>query len=134
MKHSVLLFFLAAFLLSGCANRMVTGLGLSAAGGVLGNQLSDGDPTITALGAGAGFLANEIISGQSEKKTVAAFQNGYDQGRSDAAKQQYWIMVNQQKAGELPEEDLTLYEIPLPEQKIDGVILEPTTRILPIQE
>ena len=134
MKKIFLLSLLAAFLVSGCANRMVTGLGLSAAGGVLGNQLSDGDPTVTAIGAGAGFLANEILNGQSEKKTLAAFQSGYDHGRSDAVKQQYWMMVNQQKAGEQTEEDLTLYEIPLPEQKIDGVILEPTTRILPIQE
>lgn len=120
--------------MAGCANKTVTGLGLTAAGGFVGNQLSGGDPTITAIGAGAGFLANEVLSGQAKKESMTAYQAGYDKGRSDSAKQQYWIMVNQQKAGDQPDQDVTLYEIPLPEQVIDGVTLEPTTRVLPIQE
>ena len=45
-------------------------------------------------------------------------------------------MVNQQKATEGHEFDdhISLYEIPVPEQQIDGVILKPTTKILRIQE
>ena len=45
-------------------------------------------------------------------------------------------MVNQQKAeeGKSLDENISLFEIPVPEQRIDGVILKPTTKILRIEE
>ena len=50
-------------------------------------------------------------------------------------KQQYWVMVNQQKATEGQEkEHFSLYDIPVPEQQIDGVILKPTVKTLRIEE
>jgi hypothetical protein len=71
----------------------------------------------------------------SSKEAQEAYINGYDKGRSDAVKQQYWLYVNQQKAqaNEL-DGNIRLYEIPIPEQTIDGVILEPTTKYLRIEE
>jgi len=51
-------------------------------------------------------------------------------------KQQYWVMINQQKAAEGHEfdEPISLFDIPVPEQQIDGVILKPTTKTLRIEE
>ena len=62
-------------------------------------------------------------------------KSGYNLGRSDAVKQQYWILVNQQKEKtEQNQENVRYYEIPVPEQTIDGTILNPTTKLLRIEE
>jgi hypothetical protein len=50
-------------------------------------------------------------------------------------KQQYWILVNQQKEkSEQNQENVRYYDIPVPEQTIDGTILNPTTKLLRIEE
>ena len=44
-------------------------------------------------------------------------------------------MVNHQKAaGQNGEDNVNFYEIPFPEQKVDGVLLNPTTKVLRIGE
>ncbi len=123
--------------LVGCAGttRIVTDTGLAALGGAAGNRLSDGNPLVTAAGAGAGVLLGETLNYANQNAANKARVEGYNKGRSDAVKQQYWVQVNQQKAAEgRTDERTTLFEIPLPEQEIDGAILQPTSRVLPIHE
>jgi hypothetical protein len=125
-----------SFLLIGCSTtRPIGAAALGAGGAVLAHELSDGDPGLTAAGAAGGVLLSEGLHYASKKQSDRAFINGYEKGRSDAVKQQYWILVNQQKPkqGEA-ENNVRYYEIPVPEQKIDGVILKPTTKYLRIEE
>jgi hypothetical protein len=125
----------AAFLLAGCAAvRPVSDMAAGAGGGALAADLSHGDPAMTAAGAAGGVLVSEGIQYVARKQAGKSYTTGYEKGRSDAAKQQYWILVNQQKTKSHPECSVRLYEIPIPEQKIDGVVLEPTTKYLRIGE
>jgi hypothetical protein len=126
--------FLVPILLCGCAaTRPVSDVAMGAGGGALGDYLSNGDPAITAAGAAGGVIVSEGLHYAAKKQSDKAYLNGYEKGRSDAVKQQYWMMVNQQKA---KPDDLGVryYEIQIPEQKIDGVVLEPTTRYLRIDD
>lgn len=134
MKHRYLIsIFLTPLLLTGCAAvRPVTDMAAGASGGVIANQLSHGDPGITAAGAAGGVLLSEggfYLAGKAEQN---AYATGYEKGRSDAVKQQYWILIHQQQQNSAPE-NISLYAIPVPEQNIDGVILNPTTKYLRIQ-
>jgi hypothetical protein len=133
-----LVILLTGFLLfaSGCAaTRPISDVAMGAGGAVLAHELSDGNPAITAAGAAGGVLLSEGLHYASKKQSERAYLNGYEKGRSDAVKQQYWILVNQQKSKGLEAEgSVRLYEIPLPEQRIDGVILKPTTKYLRIEE
>lgn len=116
-------------------NRIVTsGIG-GAAGAALASEISDGNPAWTAAGAVGGIAAGEILNHAAEKKTVKAFGDGYDQGRSDAAKQQYWIMVENQRSKTGGDGgSYSLYDIPLPQEEIDGTLLLPRKRTLRIYE
>lgn len=126
----------AALLVSGCSTtRPVSAVAMGAGGAALANELSDGDPVWTAAGAAGGVLLSEGLHYASRKQAERAYTTGYEKGRSDAVKQQYWILVNQQRGGTTHAEgNVRLYEIPIPEQKIDGVILKPTTKYLRIEE
>jgi hypothetical protein len=127
---------LAVALMTGCSTtRPISAVAMGAGGAALASELSDGDPAITAAGAAGGVLLSEGIHYASKKQADRAYANGYEKGRSDAVKQQYWILVNQQKLKPWETGDnVRLYEIPIPEQKIDGVILKPTTKYLRIEE
>jgi hypothetical protein len=127
---------LLAFALSGCAGatRVATATLGAGLGGAAGNVLSDGDPLLTAAGAAGGVLLSETLNYASDSRAKKAALEGYNKGRSDAVKQQYWIMENQQRAALNITEEISLYDIPLPEQEIDGVILNPRTATLRIQE
>lgn len=121
-------------LLCGCAaTRPFADIGAAAAGGYIGNELSDGDPIATAAGAAAGVVASEALHHAARKQSEKAYANGYDKGRSDAVKQQYWLYVAQQRARDR-EGQVRLYEVQLPEQTIDGVTFKPTTKYLRIEE
>jgi hypothetical protein len=106
---------------------------LGAAGGVLGHQLSNGDPAMTAAGAAGGVLLSEGLHYLAKRETQKAYAAGYDKGKSDAVKQQYWLQVSLQSpraaAGRV-----RLYPVRLPEQQIDGVTYQPTTKYLRIEE
>ena len=137
MKTNLLISIIfAAALMVGCSTtRPISDVAMGAGGAALANELSNGDPAITAAGAAGGVLLSEGLHYASKKQADRAYVNGYEKGRSDAVKQQYWVLVNQQKpkpgdAGG----NVRLYEIPIPEQKIDGVILKPTTKYLRIEE
>lgn len=126
----------ASLLLTGCAaTRPISDLAMGAGGAALAGEFSHGNPAVTALGAAGGVLASEGLHYASRKQAEKAYTNGYEKGRSDAVKQQYWILVNQQKEkAEQNQENVRYYEIPVPEQTIDGAILNPTTKLLRIEE
>jgi hypothetical protein len=134
---SQLLLLLAIALLTGCAGtqRIVTDAAAGAGGAAIGHELSHGNAWATAGGAAAGVAVGEGVNYLNQNATQRARADGYNNGRSDAVKQQYWVMVNQQKAAEgNPDEKISLYDIPIPEQQIDGVNLKPTTKTLRIEE
>jgi ADP-ribosylglycohydrolase len=123
-------------LLTGCAaTRPISDLAAGAGGAALANELSHGNAAITAAGAAGGVLVSEGLHYASRRQAEKAYTIGYEKGRSDAVKQQYWILINQQKEkAEQNQENVRYYEIPVPEQTIDGAILNPTTKLLRIEE
>jgi hypothetical protein len=121
-------------LVTGCSLlRPATDIAAGAGGGVLADELSHGNPAITAAGAAGGVLLSEGGFYLAGLEATNAYTAGYEKGRSDAVKQQYWILVNQQHQRNSPPENISLYAIPVPEQTVDGVILNPTTKYLRIE-
>ena len=82
----------------------------------------------------AGLLLGEGLHYANSKQNDKSYQTGYDKGRSDAVKQQYWLYVSMQQAKAGDEGRVRLYQVHLPEQVIDGVIFKPTTQNLRIEE
>ena len=133
-SHHLISILFVPLLVAGCAAvRPVTDMALGAGGGALANDLSHGNPGITAAGAAGGVLLSEGAFYLSGKQSDKAYVTGYEKGRSDAVKQQYWIQINQQQQQKTLPENISLYAIPIPEQNIDGVILNPTTKYLRIE-
>lgn len=127
---------LICILVTGCAgtSRMVADTLGAGAGAVAGRALGKGDPLLTAAGAAGGVLLGETLNYATDTRSKKAMQEGYNKVRSDAVKQQYWLMVGKQKDALDQEPSFSLFDIPLPEQQIDGVILNPRTATLRIQE
>ncbi|HTR43316.1 MAG TPA: hypothetical protein VMH87_17020 [Pseudomonadales bacterium] len=123
-------------LFTGCAaaTRSVTDVGLGAGGAALGGVLSKGNPYAIAGGAAGGVLVGEGLHYANDKLNDQSYQTGYDKGRSDAVKQQYWLYVSMQQANAGDDGKVQLYQVHLPEQVIDGVIFEPTTQFLRVEE
>ena len=61
------------------------------------------------------------------------YATGYDKGKSDAVKQQYWLYVSMQRQ-RAHVGSVRLYPVQLPEQRIDGVTFQPSTKLLRIEE
>lgn len=137
MKRLLLLLLPLSGIFTGCAGLKhamidMTGAG---AGAAVGHFASRGNPAWTAGGAAIGVGAAEAAQYYMARGEGKAFGTGYDKGRSDAVKEQYWIQQNfQQTRSAAPAAPITLYPIPIPEQEIDGVKLQPTTRVLRIQQ
>lgn len=128
---------LGVLLLSGCAGspRVLTGTIGGGLGALAGHTLGNGKPVATALGAGAGVLAGEALQYAVDHRTHDAFNAGFDKGRSDTAKNQYWIMVNHQKsAGSAEEGAFSVHEIELPERLENGAWRMPSRRQLRFDE
>lgn len=124
----------AVFLLAGCAaTRPISDMAFGAGGAALANELSNGDPAAIAGGAAGGVLLSEGLHYAARKEAEKAYLNGYDKGRSDAVKQQYWLYVDMQRVRNRADR-VRLYEVRLPEQQIDGVTFKPTTKYLRIEE
>jgi len=135
MKSQYLLSVLfIPLLITGCAlMRPATDMAASAGGGFIASELSHGNPSITAAGAAGGVLLSEGGFYLASLQATNAYVAGYEKGRSDAVKQQYWILVNQQHQRNGVLDNVSFYAIPIPEQTIDGVILNPTTKYLRIE-
>ena len=132
---SFLPFACAVCLFTGCAaTRTISDVGLGAGGAALGGALSKNNPVAIAGGAAGGVLVSEGLNYAVSKETAAFYQNGYDKGRSDAVKQQYWLYVAMQRDKAGNSGRVRLYEVHLPEQLIDGVIFKPTTQFLRIEQ
>ncbi|MFO1514441.1 MAG: hypothetical protein U1F83_16295 [Verrucomicrobiota bacterium] len=125
---------LVAGLFTGCAaTRPIGDVALGAGGAYLGHELSDGDPLITAAGAAGGVIVSETLHYAAKKQADKAYASGYDKGKSDAVKQQYWLYVSlQQRRNQVA--NVRLYPVQLPEQRIDGVMFQPSTKLLRIEE
>ena len=123
-------------LFTGCAavTRTTTDVALGAGGAALGGVLSKGNPAAIAGGAVGGVVLGEGLHYANSKQNDKSYQTGYDKGRSDAVKQQYWLYVSMQQAKAGDEGRIRLYQVHLPEQVIDGVIFKPTTQNLRIEE
>jgi hypothetical protein len=123
-------------LFTGCAalTRTTTDVALGAGGAAIGGVLSKGNPVAVVGGAAGGVLLGEGLHYANGKLNEQSYQTGYDKGRSDAVKQQYWLYVGMQQARSGDEGRVRLYQVQLPEQVIDGVIFKPTTQNLRIEE
>jgi hypothetical protein len=123
-------------LFTGCAavTRTATDVGLGAGGAAIGGVLSKGNPLAVVGGAAGGVLLGEGLHYANGKLNDQSYQTGYDKGRSDAVKQQYWLYVSLQQAKAGDEGQVRLYEVHLPEQTIDGVIFKPSTQFLRIEQ
>lgn len=141
MKHTlktcasnILLAALLVGLFAGCAaTRPISDVALGAGGAYLGHELSGGDPLATAAGAAGGVILSEGLHFAAKKQSEKAYAAGYDKGKSDAVKQQYWLYVAmQQRRNQVA--NVRLYPVKLPEQRIDGVTFQPSTKFLRIEE
>ena len=141
MKNATLLLsLLASAMLASCAGvspTRIIGDTVGAAGGALiGNKLSNGDPLISAAGAGAGVLLSESLQAGSNAHAQKSYDAGYEKARSDSAKQQFQTLIDRQKTGlQLDDrQNVRLLEVPLPERQENGIILAPSTATIRIQE
>ncbi|MGD0207488.1 MAG: hypothetical protein ABSC89_07785 [Verrucomicrobiota bacterium] len=139
MKMSLLTRFIpfacVVCLFTGCAaTRTISDVGLGAGGAALGAALSKNNPAAIAGGAAGGVAISEAANYLASHEADKSYQTGYDKGRSDAVKQQYWLYVSMQQAKAGNGGRVRLYEVHLPEQVIDGVIFQPTTQLLRIEE
>ena len=125
---------LIASLFAGCAaTRPISDVALGAGGAYLGHELSNGDPLATAAGAAGGVIVSEGLHYAAKKQSEKAYTAGYDKGKSDAVKQQYWLYVSMQRQRNQVG-SVRLYPVQLPEQRIDGVTFQPSTKLLRIEE
>ena len=125
---------LLAALFSGCsAMRPIDDAALGAGGAYLGNKLSHGNPIATVGGAAGGVLVSEGLHYAAKTQADKSYANGYDKGKSDAVKQQYWLYVSMQHQRN-QDSGVRLYPVQLPEQRIDGVTFQPSTKYLRIEE
>lgn len=124
----------SAALITGCSStRAISDVALGAGGAYLGHEFSDGNPVATAAGAAGGVLLSEGFHYAAKKESQKAYATGYDKGKSDAVKQQYWLYVSLQRQRNQVG-SVRLYPVQLPEQRIDGVTFQPSTKYLRIEE
>jgi hypothetical protein len=134
MMFRTLLAALVVGLFAGCAaTRPISDVAFGAGGAYLGHELSDGDPVATAAGAAGGVILSEGLHYAAKKQAEKAYATGYDKGKSDAVKQQYWLYVSMQRQRNQVS-SVRLYPVQLPEQRIDGVTFQPSTKYLRIEE
>jgi len=138
MKKLFLILPLACVLglFTGCAavTRTATDTALGAGGAALGGELSHNNPYAIVGGAAGGALLGETLHYANGKLNEQSYHTGYDKGRSDAVKQQYWLYVSLQQTKAGSDGRIRLYPVHLPEQIIDGVIFQPTTQLLRIEQ
>ena len=99
-SKALILLLLISASLTGCGTmqRLGTDAALGAGAGLLGHELSNGDPAIMAAAAVGGVALGEGFNALRNTKTKKAFAKGYAQGRADGVKSIYWDLVDQHKA------------------------------------
>ena len=61
-------------------------------------------------------------------------KTGYNLGRSDAVKQQYWMVQNLQKQSTIPQPKVTELPIAIPGQSVNGVTTVPHVETIRIEQ
>jgi hypothetical protein len=61
-------------------------------------------------------------------------KTGYYLGRSDAVKQQYWMVQNLQKQSKTPQPKVTDIPVTIPSQTVNGVTTVPHTETVRIEQ
>jgi hypothetical protein len=127
-------------LLPGCATASADSAGgtrdfvttavTTASGAAAGAQIDHNKTEGAAVGAAAGFVAGEAIGYFNNKAQREAYLAGYEKGRSDAVKQQFWIARDNQRPVTDDGYEEAYYEIPVPQYDRDGVRREPTKRVI----
>ena len=134
LAFKTLLCALVVGLFAGCAaTRPIADTAFGAGGAYLGHELSNGDLLVFAVGAAGGVIMSEGLYYVVSKQFVKSYAAGYDKGKSDAVKQQYWLYVSMQRQRNQVG-SVRLYPVQLPEQRIDGVTFQPSTKLLRIEE
>jgi hypothetical protein len=97
--NKFILFVLSAPLLAGCSGLQhgLIDAAAGAGGGFLANQLSHGNPLITAAGSGGGVLLAEGGQALATNSQQKAFKQGVETGRAQAAKEYYWELQDRQR-------------------------------------
>lgn len=108
--------------------------GAAAAGGMVANKLSNGDPLMTGVGAAGGVAVSEIAQTLSAKQGQTQYTNGYQQGRSDAVKQQYWMVQNLQKQSKAPSPQASYLPVTVPGITTNGVTTLPHTELIRVEQ
>lgn len=137
---AVVFLLLALCFMPGCASvgadtagntrNFATTAATTATGAYIGAKEGNGKARDAAAGAAAGFVAGEAIGYFNNKAQRDAFRTGYEKGQSDAAKQQYWIARDNQRARADDGYEEALYQIDVPQSDRDGVRREPTKRVI----
>jgi hypothetical protein len=133
----IILIAVVLFSFAACSStRGLYDAGAAAAGGVIANKLSNGDPLMTGAGAAGGVAIAEIAQTMSAKSGDTQYKNGYNKGRSDAVKQQYWVVQNQQKTLKpVPQPKVTYLPITVGGGTNQlGVVTVPTTQTIRIEQ
>ncbi len=134
LSLKMLLCIAVASLFAGCSTmRPIDDAALGAGGAYLVHELSHGNAAATVAGAAGGVLISEGLHYAAKSQADKAFTSGYDKGKSDAVKQQYWLYVSMQHQRN-ETGSVRLYPVQLPEQRIDGVTFQPSTKYLRIEE
>ena len=108
MRNKKMFFLLSVVILTGCKSlqnfetSMLIPPAISVLAGATAykfteDESSDTQAAWTAGAAAAGLVASEAVRRYVKDEYREKFKDGYDLGRSDAVKQQYWMMQNRQK-------------------------------------
>jgi hypothetical protein len=126
----------SALSLSGCstAGGGATDMGFAGAGGTIGYHASGHKIGGAAAGAAAGYVVSKVAQSEVRRAVGDAEQRGFADAMNQAVKQQYWIIQNQQRSRENPQErESRLVPVVIPETKINGVIQKPHVEYLRVE-
>jgi hypothetical protein len=116
--------------------RSISDVALGASGAYLGHELSNFPTAIRSPpppGAAGGVIVSQALHYGARKQAEKAYATGYDKGKRDPVKQQYSLYVSMQRQRHQVG-SVRLYPVQLPEQRIDGVTFQPSTKYLRIEE
>ena len=134
-SHYLISIFLVPIFMTGCAAvRPVTDMAAGAGGGCIANQLSNGNPAITAAGAAGGVLLSEGAFYLADK---AVGQRLYHRLRKRPERRGETAVLDSDSPTAAAKfrcrRTSACMPFPFPNRRIDGVILNPTTKYLRIE-